>query len=113
MRKDNNLKKLQRLIWRDIILFAIIYFISGLILGFYSIHPNSLWGWLVLGGQPIILVVSVYTKLVKFPYVCRNCSSVIHIKFRDMFSIHAGSQRRIKCPICRKTTWAEIKIDNN
>lgn len=113
MKKHNNLKMPQELIGRDILLFAIIYFISGLFLDFLSISQNSLYRWIVLGIQPIILVISVYSKLVKLPYICINCSSVINIKFRDMFSMRVGSKRRVKCPVCRKNTWAEIKMYNN
>lgn len=113
MKKHKNLKMPQELIGRDIILFAIIYFISELFLDFLSINQNSLYRWIVLGIQPIILVIIVYSKLIKLPYICINCSSIINIKFRDLFSMHIGSKRRIKCPVCRKNTWAEIKIDNN
>ena len=111
MKKNNHFKKLQKLIWKDIAIFIVIYFISGLCLEFFNIQPNSILAILILGGIPVLLVISVYTKLVKFPYECGNCKKNFNIKFKDMFAMHAGDSRRLKCPYCGKTTWSKIKID--
>ncbi|MGX4600364.1 hypothetical protein [Faecalimicrobium sp. JNUCC 81] len=111
IKKENYFKKLQKLIWIDIGIFTVVYIIGAIILEVFKIPINSILAWLILGGIPIFLVISVYSKLVKFPYECRNCYQVFNIKFRDMFALHTGDTRRLKCPFCNKTTWAKIKID--
>lgn len=108
----NNLKKLQKLIWIDILIFIIVYIIGVVALEFFNISPSNPLYWLLLGLPLVILIFSLFNKLKQIPYICKNCGGTIYIKFKQMFSLHAGTQRRLKCPHCDRVTWAEIK-DNN
>ncbi|RDY26718.1 hypothetical protein CHL78_012255 [Romboutsia weinsteinii] len=105
----SDIKKLQRGIWIDIAVFMVLYIPCGMLLEYLDPPVLSIRFWAIILLPPIFLIISIYNKLKQIPYTCRNCKALIHIKFRHMFSLHAGNQRRMKCPYCQKVTWAEIK----
>ncbi|WP_343101630.1 hypothetical protein [Romboutsia sp. MSSM.1001216sp_RTP31141st1_G3_RTP31141_220114] len=100
-----------RLTFKPIIIWSVLFFIIGLIFEFYE-FPNQNFCFLVITIVSItMLFVSVYNKIKHIPYVCKNCSHKFYIKFHQMFAINSGLQSRLKCPFCNRVTWADIYIE--
>ena len=103
-------KKLMTSMW-TILITSSVFYIGILLLALKTLEEGTILGTIIIAST-ILFLTAGFTAL-KFEldagyYECRKC----HYKFvptykEVMFAMHVGTIRHLKCPECKKRTWAK------
>ncbi len=82
-------------------------FIAVTVLSSVVLLPDYWYLWLLLIIAGILLLVKWHTK--NFAYLCPKCGEIFEVSVLENFLSPNGINRKyLKCPRCRRRSWAEI-----
>lgn len=103
-------KKLMTSMW-TILITSSVFYIGILLLAVKTLEEGTVLGT-IISASTILFLVAGFTAL-KFEldagyYECRKCHYKFVPEYKEvMFAMHIGTTRHLKCPECKKRTWAK------
>lgn len=94
-----------------ILLTSTIFYIGIMLLAVKTLEEGVLLGT-ILTFSTILYIIAAFISL-KFEvdagyYECKNCHHKFVPTYKEvMFSIHMGTTRHLRCPECKKRSWAK------
>lgn len=103
-------KKLMTSMW-TILITSTIFYTGIMLLAVITLEEGIELGMIVYFST-ILYIIAAFISL-KFEvdagyYECKNCHHKFVPTYKDvMFSVHMGTTRNLKCPECKKRSWAK------
>lgn len=103
-------KKLMTSMW-TILITSTIFYTGIMLLAVITLEEGIELGMIVCFST-ILYIIAAFISL-KFEvdagyYECKNCHHKFVPTYKDvMFSVHMGTTRNLKCPECKKKSWAK------
>ena len=103
-------KKLMTSMW-TILITSTIFYTGIMLLAVITLEEGIELGMIVCFST-ILYIIAAFISL-KFEvdagyYECKNCHHKFVPTYKDvMFSVHMGTTRNLKCPECKKRSWAK------
>lgn len=103
-------KKLMTSMW-TILITSSVFYIGILLLAVKTLEEGTVLGT-IISASTVLFLVAGFTAL-KFEldagyYECRKCHYKFVPEYKEvMFAMHIGTTRHLKCPECKKRTWAK------
>lgn len=94
-----------------ILLTSTIFYIGIMLLALKTLEEGVLLGTIITFST-ILYIIAAFISL-KFEvdagyYECKNCHHKFVPTYKEvMFSIHMGTTRHLRCPECKKRSWAK------
>ena len=91
-----------------------VFYIGILLLAVKTLEEGTVLGT-IISASTVLFLIAGFTAL-KFEldagyYECRKCHYKFVPEYKEvMFAMHIGTTRHLKCPECKKRTWAKKVI---
>jgi hypothetical protein len=87
--------------------FLLFMFLTVLGISSFIFLPRYWYFWLLMVVATLAMLVEWHAK--NFAYRCPRCDKVFEISaLEDILGPNGVNKKYLKCPICRRKSWAEI-----
>ena len=94
-----------------ILLTSTIFYIGIMLLAVKTLEEGVLLGTIITFSTRLYIIaafISLKFEVDAGYYECKNCHhKFVPIYKEVMFSIHMGTTRHLRCPECKKRSWAK------
>jgi hypothetical protein len=85
----------------------VLLFITILVVSSVLLLPGYWYFWLLIIIATLTLLAEWHAK--NFAYICPKCDIIFEISaFEDLLSPNGANMKYLRCPKCRRRSWADV-----